>query len=87
MCAGRKPATRGSESRSAPTDIAARRLTAPFTEAHILAITRAICVHRRADSIDGPLMMGKDTHALSGPAQRTALEDLAAEGVETVLQA
>ena len=57
-----------------------------FTEAHILAITRAICDYRRAHSIDGPLFLGKDTHALSGPAQRTALEVLAAEGVETILQ-
>ena len=57
-----------------------------FTEAHILAITRAICDYRRAQAIDGPLFLGKDTHALSGPAQRTALEVLAAEGVETILQ-
>src|SRR5262245_37009705 len=57
-----------------------------FTEAHILAITQAICDYRRAQSIDGPLYMGKDTHALSGPAQRTALEVLAANGVETIIQ-
>jgi phosphoglucomutase len=57
-----------------------------FTEAHILAITRAICDYRRAHAIDGPLFLGKDTHVLSGPAQRTALEVLAAEGVETILQ-
>jgi phosphoglucomutase len=57
-----------------------------FTEAHILAITRAICDYRRDRGIDGPLFLGKDTHALSGPAQRTALEVLAAEGVETVIQ-
>jgi len=57
-----------------------------FTEAHILAITKGICDYRRAHGIDGPLIMGKDTHALSGPAQRTALEVLAAEGVETILQ-
>jgi phosphoglucomutase len=57
-----------------------------FTEAHILAITRAICDYRRERSIDGPLFLGKDTHALSSPAQRTALEVLAAEGVETILQ-
>ncbi|MFI5460410.1 MAG: phosphoglucomutase (alpha-D-glucose-1,6-bisphosphate-dependent) [Isosphaerales bacterium] len=61
-------------------------LDSTFTEAHILAITKGICDYRRAHGIDGPLMMGKDTHALSGPAQRTALEVLAAEGVETVLQ-
>src|SRR5262245_6939496 len=57
-----------------------------FTEAHILAITQAICDYRRGQSIDGPLYMGKDTHALSGPAQRTALEVLAANGVETIIQ-
>ena len=57
-----------------------------FTEAHILAIAKAICDYRRARWIDGPLFLGKDTHALSGPAQRTVLEVLAAEGVETVLQ-
>jgi phosphoglucomutase len=57
-----------------------------FTEAHILAITQAICDYRRGHDIDGPLYMGKDTHALSGPAQRTALEVLAANGVETVIQ-
>jgi phosphoglucomutase len=57
-----------------------------FTEAHILAITRGICDYRRAHGIDGPLFLGKDTHALSEPAQRTALEVLAAEGVETIVQ-
>ncbi len=57
-----------------------------FTEAHILAITQAICDYRRAQGIAGPLYIGKDTHALSGPAQRTALEVLAANGVETILQ-
>jgi phosphoglucomutase len=57
-----------------------------FTEAHILAITQAICDYRRAKGTDGPLFMGKDTHALSGPAQRTALEVLAANGVQTIVQ-
>jgi len=57
-----------------------------FTESHILAITQAICDYRRGKSTDGPLYMGKDTHALSGPAQRTALEVLAANGVRTVIQ-
>ena len=57
-----------------------------FTEAHILAITQAICDHRREQKTDGPLYMGKDTHALSAPAQRTALEVLAANHVETVIQ-
>jgi phosphoglucomutase len=57
-----------------------------FTEAHVLAITQAICDYRTAHSITGPLFMGKDTHAVSGPAQRTALEVLAANGVEAVIQ-
>jgi phosphoglucomutase len=57
-----------------------------FTEAHILAITQAICDYRRGRGIDGPLYMGKDTHAVSGPAQRTALEVLTANGVDTVIQ-
>src|SRR5271166_5272897 len=57
-----------------------------FTESHILAITQAICDYRRAHGTDGPLFMGKDTHALSSPAQRTALEVLAANNVETVIQ-
>ena len=57
-----------------------------FTEAHILAITQAICDYRRGSGTDGPLYMGKDTHALSSPAQRTALEVLAANDVETVIQ-
>jgi phosphoglucomutase len=57
-----------------------------FTEAHILAITQAICDYRRAHATSGPLFMGKDTHALSGPAQRTALEVLAGNDVATVIQ-
>jgi phosphoglucomutase len=57
-----------------------------FTEAHILAITQAICEYRRGQGTDGPLYMGKDTHAISGPAQRTALEVLAANGVEAIIQ-
>jgi phosphoglucomutase len=57
-----------------------------FNEAHILAITQAICDYRRGQGTDGPLYMGKDTHALSGPAQRTALEVLAANDVHTVIQ-
>jgi phosphoglucomutase len=57
-----------------------------FTETHILAITQAICDYRRSHATDGPLFMGKDTHAISGPAQRTALEVLAANGVQTVIQ-
>jgi phosphoglucomutase len=61
-------------------------LRGSFNEAHILAITQAICDYRRGHGIDGPLYMGKDTHALSGPAQRTALEVLAANGAETIIQ-
>ena len=61
-------------------------LRGTFTESHILAITQAICDYRRAQGIDGPLYMGKDTHALSGPAQRTAIEVLAGNGVETLIQ-
>jgi phosphoglucomutase len=57
-----------------------------FTEAHILAITQAICDYRRAQGTDGPLFMGKDTHALSAPAQCTALEVLAANRVQTIIQ-
>src|SRR3954471_17424391 len=47
-----------------------------FNEAHILAITQAICEFRQANHTDGPLFMGRDTHALSGVAQGTALEVL-----------
>src|SRR5271157_4674932 len=61
-------------------------LQGTFTEAHILAITQAICDYRREQGTDGPLYMGKDTHALSGPAQHSALEVLAANGVETIIQ-
>jgi len=61
-------------------------LDGTFTEAHILAITQAICDYRRSQHIDGPLFMGKDTHRLSAPAQRTALEVLAANDVETIIQ-
>jgi phosphoglucomutase len=59
---------------------------ATFTEPHILAISQAICDYRVSTGIHGPLFMGKDTHAVSGPAQRTALEVLAANGVETMIQ-
>jgi len=61
-------------------------LRGSFNEAHILATTQAICEYRRGQGTDGPLYMGKDTHALSGPAQRTALEVLAANGVHTIIQ-
>jgi phosphoglucomutase len=58
-----------------------------FNEGHILAITQAICSYRRAQKIDGPLFLGWDTHALSEPARATALEVLAANGVEVMLDA
>jgi phosphoglucomutase len=61
-------------------------LDGTFTEAHILAITQAICEFRAGRGTSGPLFMGKDTHALSAPAQRTALEVLAANGVQAVIQ-
>jgi phosphoglucomutase len=61
-------------------------LNGSFNEGHILAITQAICDYRRKQKTDGPLYMGKDTHAVSDPAQRTALEVLAANNVETIIQ-
>jgi len=61
-------------------------LRGTFNEAHILAITQAICEYRHERGTDGPLYMGKDTHAVSAPAQRTALEVLAANNVETIIQ-
>ena len=62
-------------------------LAAGFNEAHILAVTQAIVLYRRREGIDGPLFLGKDTHALSEPALSTALEVLAANGVETRVDA
>ncbi len=59
---------------------------ATFTEAHILATTQAICEFRKGKGFSGPLFMGKDSHAISAAAQRTALEVLAANGVETFIQ-
>jgi phosphoglucomutase len=61
-------------------------LSATFTETHILAITQALCEYRRNRGITGPLFMGKDTHALSRPAERVALEVLAANNVEIFIQ-
>jgi phosphoglucomutase len=57
-----------------------------FNEAHILATTQALCEYRKQAGITGPLYLGKDTHALSIPAERTALEVLAANGVATIIQ-
>jgi phosphoglucomutase len=61
-------------------------LDGSFTEAHILAIAQAIAEYRRERGIDGPLYLGKDTHAVSRPAERTALEVLAANGVTVVVE-
>ena len=61
-------------------------LDGAFNEPHILAVTQAICDYRQAQGIDGPVFMGKDSHALSSPAQRNALEVLAANGIEVVIQ-
>ena len=56
-----------------------------FNEAHILAVTQAICLYRKGQKIDGPLFLGIDTHALSVPALQSAVEVLAANGVEVML--
>ena len=56
-----------------------------FNEAHILATTQAICLYRKEQNIDGPLYLGVDTHALSGPALTSAMEVLAANGVEVMV--
>ncbi len=61
--------------------------TCSFNEAHILAITQAICLYRRAHGIDGPLFLGADTHALSEPAITSALEVLAANEVNVLVDA
>jgi phosphoglucomutase len=60
-------------------------LAGSFNEAHVQAITQAICDYRNGQGITGPLYMGKDTHALSDPAFRTALEVLAANRVEVMI--
>ncbi len=58
-----------------------------FNEAHILATTQAICEYRATQGITGPIYLGRDTHCASEPAERSALEVLAANGVETIVQA
>jgi phosphoglucomutase len=58
-----------------------------FNEAHILAVVQATCEHRASQGVTGPLFLGKDTHGLSDPAQRTALEVLAANGVTVMVAA
>lgn len=62
-------------------------LQVAFNEGHILATTQALCEHRRTQKIEGPLFLGKDTHALSEPALRSALEVLAANDVTVLLDA
>jgi phosphoglucomutase len=62
-------------------------LRGSFNEAHILAVSQAICEYRKGRGIAGPLFLGMDTHALSEPSRRTALEVLAACGVEVMVQA
>ncbi len=62
-------------------------LRGSFNEAHIVAITEAICRYRKKEGTDGPLFLARDTHALSAPAQTTALEVLAARGVEVRIDA
>jgi phosphoglucomutase len=62
-------------------------LASTFNEAHVLAISEAVCRYRASRGIDGPLFVGRDTHALSEPAFRTTLEVLAAHGVDIVIDA
>ena len=60
-------------------------LATSFNEAHIVAMSAAICRYRRRQGIDGPLFLGRDTHALSEPAFRTAIEVLVADGVDVLV--
>jgi len=83
---GRRARPDPSSSPSAPAAIAARPCAARSRKATSLPSPQAICDYRRGQGIDGPLYMGKDTHAVSGPAERTALEVLAANGVEVIIQ-
>jgi len=61
-------------------------LDGSLTASHVAAITQAICEHRAARGIDGPIYVGKDTHAVSAPAEAVALQVLAANGVTTIIQ-
>ena len=61
--------------------------TCAFNETHILAIAQAVCLHRERSGVDGPLFLGMDTHALSEAAFASTLEVLAANGVETMIDA
>src|SRR5512146_3597406 len=78
----RDPAQRVSFGTSGHRGSALRR---SFNEAHILAVAQAVAEHRARAGVTGPLFLGRDTHALSEPAERTALEVLAANGVEVVI--
>jgi phosphoglucomutase len=62
-------------------------LARTFNEAHVLAISEAVCRYRERQGIDGPLFLGRDTHALSEPAARTIVEVLTARGVDVVVDA
>src|SRR5215211_1544524 len=64
-----------------------RSLESTFNEAHVLAVTEAVCRYRTSQRIDGPLFLGRDTHLLSEPAFRTIIEVLAAHEVEVVIDA
>jgi phosphoglucomutase len=62
-------------------------LSGTFTDAHVAAISEAVCRYREGEGIDGPLYLGRDTHALSEPAFRTIVEVLAAHEVDVVVDA
>ena len=62
-------------------------LDGSFTDAHVVAISAAVCRYRAEQGIDGPLFLGRDTHALSEPAARTIVEVLAAHGTDVVVDA
>ena len=62
-------------------------LDGSFTEAHVIAISAAVARHRREQGVDGPLFLGRDTHALSTPAHATIVGVLAAHGVDVVVDA
>src|SRR5215210_4532435 len=62
-------------------------LKGTFTEAHVVAIAAAVCAYRKQERIDGPLFLGRDTHALSEPAFRTIVEVLAGHRVSVVVDA
>ena len=81
------PGTPGQRVRFGTSGHRGSPLNGSFNEAHVLAITQAICEWRAAHGVDGPLFMGRDTHAVSGPAQVSALTVLAAHGVTTCIQA